>query len=126
MLPRARRPVSRGANVLCDVQRGETHAATGVMNQHGFVFLQSAHGNQECPGRQIIHRNRSAHFKAKLFRLFKYLRYRNGHKFSLPAETGQADHRFASPALVNSLAGGFDHAGNLITHHARLRRSIRI
>src|SRR4030081_1839358 len=91
----ASRSVSRRSNVLRNLERGESHTAAGIVNQHGLFFFQTAHGYEQGPSCQVIYRDCGALFEAELLRLFKDLSEGSDDEFGLPAEMRHGDHWFA-------------------------------
>ena len=118
--------VSRRADMFRDIQSSQADTATGIVNQHGFVLLQSAHRNQQRPGCQVIHRNCRALFEGDRVRLCKDLRDRRDHQLSLSTKARHCDDRVADEIPIASVADCFNRARDFITHHARLRRAVGV
>src|SRR6185369_14250462 len=75
---------------------------------------------------QVVHRDRRRLLERQLLRLLKYLRRLHRDHLRLPTKTRQRNDRLADERTVHVFTNCIDDTADLVSHHARLRRSIRI
>jgi len=118
--------VNRGADMGGNINGRQSDTAARVMNQHGFVGLESAHGHQQLPGSEVVDRNGGGLFEGKAGGLGKDPADGSDDAIGLTAEVGQGCHFLSDPATVIGAAHRIHHASHFVSHGAGQGRRIRI
>src|SRR6185295_15995353 len=126
MLSRTRRSVCGRADLPVNVDGCLTDAATGIVNKNGFAGVQRTHHFEQQVSHQVIDGNGRRQFETKRLRFGKKLICGDSDFFRLATEARHCHDRLTCKLPIHTVTNHFNHAGNFITHHARLLWSVRI
>src|SRR5262249_19411844 len=126
VLARAGGAVDGCPDMSRNVDRGQTHAAARVVDQYRLAHTERAHHNQQLPGGQVIHRDRSALLVTERDRLFEHLALGDDHHLRIPPEAGECEHVFADPILLHTGPDRVDVTRHFVAHHTRRLWRVRI
>src|ERR1700730_16193752 len=126
MFRRRCRANDAGADMFCDLRRGNADAATRRMHENGLAPFQSAHDDHKLPRREVVDWKCCSFQGGHTRRAGKDLLHGYANHVRIAAEPGHGQDIAADPARIDIRARGIDASADLVTGHDRNWRQIRI
>ena len=116
-----------GADVLGDLDRGDADAASRGVDQRPVALAKAAHHHEARVGGRVVHRDRRPLLERERVRQRQHLALgRDAHELGVAAEARAGDDAVADRVVGDALPHRLDLARDLVAHHARRLRRVRI